>query len=321
MRPSFPVGLAIFVLLLGSACGRPSASQDRPAVPAELAGLRPLVEFQGAIAFQSDLDGDNEIYSLTSDGLRKLTDTSWSDEFPKWSPDGKRISFSANPGGRFQIFIMFADGSGVRKVTRSAHDAIEQTWFPDGRKIAFTEQRSLPLGRSYSLWSIDLRTHELERLVPEFRDSAALPEFSPRASLLAFTGHGLQGWDAFVYDLGSRTVTQLTRGGSVCRPHFSPDGRKIAFVSSKADGKGDIWIMNPDGSDQERLTDRPETFDYFPSWSPDGRTIVFASGTEHYPYEGTWSLYLVDVATKKVMALFRSGARDVFPDWRWASGK
>jgi Tol biopolymer transport system component len=315
MRKNALICLAGAVVILSLACGRKSASQTETPRNIDLAALRAASEFRGEIVFQSDMDGNNEIYALTSDRLRKLTDASWSSEFPKWSPDGKRIAFSANPGGRYQIFVMNADGSDVRQVTRAEHDAIEQAWFPDGKRIAFTEQRRTGLDRSYTLWSIDLETQMLERLIPEFSDSSGLPEFSPAAPLLAFTGKKLLGWDVFVYDLKSKTITQVTRGGNACRPHFSPDGRKIAFVSSQADGKGDIWIMNPDGSGQDRLTDLPDTFDYYPSWSADGRTIVFASGTEHYPYQGQWSLSLVDVASKKIKPLFSSGAHDVFPDW------
>jgi Tol biopolymer transport system component len=75
-------------------------------------------------------------------------------------------------------------------------------------------------------------------------------------------------------------------------------------------------LMNPDGGGKERLTERPETWDYFPGWSPDGKYIVFCSGSEHYPTEGVWTLNLIKVGTKRIIPLFSSGARDVFPDWR-----
>jgi Tol biopolymer transport system component len=309
------VGLGCVVILMGFACGRSSSSQEQGAGPIDPASLRALSGFRGTIAFQSDLSGHSEVYTLTSDRLRKLTNATWSSEFPKWSPDGKLLAVSANPTGRYQIYTLNADGSNVQQVTRSEHDAIEETWFPDGKRIAFTDAHRRGLGRSYTVWGIDLETKALQQLIPEFSGSNALPEFSPTAPLLAFTGKKLLGWDAYVYDLTSRAVTQLTRGGKACRPHFSPDGRRIAFVSTQADGKGDIWIMNPDGSSPERLTELPETFDYFPSWSPDGKSIVFASGTRHYPTQGRWSLSIVDVATKKVRPVFMSGARDAFPDW------
>jgi len=307
----------VFFLVAASGCG----GGDRAAAPAEqravdLAAFRPQNEFRGRIVFQSDLDGDNEIYLLARDGLRRLTDNTWSDEFPRWSPDGRRIAFIAKPMDRYQVFVMNDDGTDVVQVTRSEHDAIEPGWFPDGRRLAYTEERKRTIGRSYTMFSIDLETGREERLLPKFDGSNALPDFSPVAPLLAFTGKKTVGWGVYLADLTTGESRVLTTGGGACRPRFSPDGREIVYVSSSADGKGDIWLMKADGSGQERLTELPETYDYFPAWSPDARYAVFASGTKHYPTEGVWSLALVKVGTKTVVPLFRSGARDVFPDWR-----
>jgi Tol biopolymer transport system component len=73
--------------------------------------------------------------------------------------------------------------------------------------------------------------------------------------------------------------------------------------------------MNPDGSDDTRLTERDETYDYFPAWAPDGEHIVFCSSTQNSPKQGRWSLFLLKVGTRRVMPLFSSSARDLFPDW------
>jgi Tol biopolymer transport system component len=301
-------------LLAANACRQ--APPPRPPAPVDLAALQPKFEFRGRILFQSDLDGDNDIYLLTRDGVRRLTDDPASDEFPKWSPDGRRIAFSSNRGGRFQIYIMNEDGTGVVQATHSENDAGELAWFPDGKKIAYTESWQRTFGRSYVMVGLDLASGLTERLLPKFAESNALPEFSPDARRLGFTGKRLAGWDVYVADLETGESRRLTDGGGACRPHFSPDGAKIAYVSASADGKGDVWLMNPDGSGKERLTERPETWDYFPGWSPDGKYVVFSSGTAHYPTEGVWSLNLVKAGTKRVIPLFSSGARDVFPDWR-----
>ena len=63
--------------------------------------------------------------------------------------------------------------------------------------------------------------------------------------------------------------------GTYAAPAWSPDGRKIAFVSDR-DGNSEIYVMNADGSGQRRLTRNP-AYDADPAWSPDGRTIAFVT--------------------------------------------
>jgi len=261
------------------------------------------------------LDGDREIYLMTRDSVVKLTDNDWDDEFPKWSPDGKKIAYSANPKGNYDIFIMDADGSSITPVTSSPKDEVEHAWFPDGKKIAFTIEERKRLRKRYTLWMIDLETKKISRILSEFKGSSALPNFSPAGPLVAFTGKKTMGWDVYMFERRKKEFTALTEGGKACRPHFSKDGARIAFVSGKADGNGDIWLMNPDGTGKIRLTERDETADYFPSWSPDEEYIVFSSSLEHRIDRGNWSLFLVRVKTKEIFPLFDSPGRDVFPDW------
>jgi len=114
----------------------------------------------------------------------------------------------------------------------------------------------------------------------------------------------------------NQTTKNLVQDGTSCRPRFSPDGKAIVYVSSAADGKGDIWTMARDGSGRIRITERNETYDYFPSWSPDGMQVVFCSNPKSgYADQGEWALLVVDVDTKMVRPLFDSPGRDVFPDW------
>jgi Tol biopolymer transport system component len=61
--------------------------------------------------------------------------------------------------------------------------------------------------------------------------------------------------------------------GAYAEPAWSPDGRKIAFVSHR-DGNSDVYVMNTDGSGQRSLTRNP-AFDADPAWSPDGRKLAF----------------------------------------------
>jgi len=279
---------------------------------------KPLVSFKGKIVFQSDLDGDNEIYLLTKKGLKKLTNNTWSDEYPKWSPDGRKIVFTANPKGNYDIFVINRDGSNLKQLTSYKDNEITPVWLPDGNKVAFTEVTEVK-GRSlreeYTIKILDLETMNIERAIPPFSGSSLLPNFSPSDPLMGFTARRTVGWDVAIYHFQKKEVKFLTEGGKACRSHFSRDGKKVAYVSSQADAKGDIWLMNPDGSEKTRLTRRNETYDYFPSWSADNKFIVFSSSPRNHKLRGDWALYLVKVDSKRVTLLLDTPGRDLFPDW------
>ncbi len=72
---------------------------------------------------------------------------------------------------------------------------------------------------------------------------------------------------------GALAQTPARRPVANSLPAFSPDGRHLAFVSRR-DGNGEIYVMDPDGSNQRRLTHTPEE-EGRPSWSPDGTRLVF----------------------------------------------
>ncbi|GAF67991.1 unnamed protein product, partial [marine sediment metagenome] len=142
------------------------------------------------------------------------------------------------------------------------------------------------------------------------------PDFSPIAPLMAITAKRTIGWEVASYHLQTKKLTFLTEGGSSCRPHFSWDGNRIAYVSGEADGKGDIWLMNPDGNEKIRLTQRDKTHDYFPAWSPDDKFIVFSSTFSYKKkLKGDWALYLVEVENRKIILLLDTPGGDLFPDW------
>ena len=73
---------------------------------------------------------------------------------------------------------------------------------------------------------------------------------------------------------------RLTRNAAATGPAWSPDGRKIAFVSRR-DGNWEVYVMNADGSEQRNLT-RNAAFDNNPAWSPDGQKIAFVRGQCRY---------------------------------------
>src|SRR5437667_6655635 len=97
----------------------------------------------GKIAFVSDRDGNNEIYTMNPDGtgVKRLTVNAASDLSPAWSPDGTKIAFSTNRDGNDEIYTINADGTGVTRLTSNTHSDLNPAWSPDGTKIADQRNR------------------------------------------------------------------------------------------------------------------------------------------------------------------------------------
>ena len=113
------------------------------------------------------------------------------------------------------------------------------------------------------------------------------------------------------FGLGSRLLDLIngkSTPGDVLTPAWSPDGRKLAFVSRR-DGNSDIYAMNADGSAQENLTRQPAN-DSHPSWSPDGRRIAFVSRRD-----GNSEIYVMNADGSGLRNVTRTRSNDLDPAW------
>src|SRR5215472_15236790 len=92
---------------------------------------------------------DAELYVMNQDGSGRLrlTDNSYEDRAPSWSPDGTRIAYSCRSGGTvFHICVINADGTGFQQLTNAAAGDLTASWSPDGQQILFHRNLSLALG-------------------------------------------------------------------------------------------------------------------------------------------------------------------------------
>jgi TolB protein len=180
---------------------------------------------------------------------------------PAWSPDGARIAFTSNRDGNSEIYVSNADGSGLRRLTN--HPAIDSTptWSPTGQQLAFTSDRS----GSPAIYMVGVDGLGLRRITSESYCDRATWSVPPHNEI-AYTCRSGGGYDIKVYDVASGTSRQITFGeGSNESPVFAPNGRHLAFTSTRDGGRAQIYTIARDGRDVRRLTTSGNN--RFPSWS------------------------------------------------------
>ena len=259
------------------------------------------------------------------DAPTQLTDNGIWDGDPAWSPDGRRIAFASERGGKKDVYIMRANGDNSFNVTnRSSSNDWVPSWSPDGMRLAFTTDiRSGVLPRQ-DVYTIGIDGNNIALLT----EGAHSPSWSPDGAKLSFgsrdlyvmSADGTGGWtnltpslvgnafntawspdgskiafntEAALYVVaadGRSDPVQLTdTDGRDVHPSWSPDGRRIAFTSDR-DGDYDLFVMNADGSGSaERLTSHSAN-DIDPSWSPDGQQIAFTSDRD-----GDFEIYVASL--------------------------
>src|SRR5207249_12268650 len=82
-----------------------------------------------------------DIFVIKTDGtgLQQLTNDVYKDRYPRWSPDGRRIAFQSNRGGKFDIWLINPDGSGLERLTYAPAPAVYfPVWSPDGKRLVYT---------------------------------------------------------------------------------------------------------------------------------------------------------------------------------------
>ncbi len=249
---------------------------------------------------------------MNTDGsnLVQLTHDSGSNQYPVWSPDGTQIAFNSNRDGNYEIYLMNADGTNQRKITDHPSDDYDPTWSPDGKRIAFSSERN---GGGFEIYIMNTDGTEVTQFT-KTPGRNILAAWSPNGERLAYTGNRYLGWNVYVTDLAKTDDKRISDGHGACRPDWSPDSSTIAYVSQKADGKGDIWTMTPDGSEKTQLTHDDVNYDYYPAWSPDGNYIIYAKTSDKK--HGNWELYIMTADGKEHIRITDHPAQDMYPDWK-----
>jgi len=272
------------LVLLSAICFKVVAQNKRPLRPTDVyllksirdASVSPDGKWVAYTLSSVDTGKDkrnSDIWMVSWDGEQtvQLTNSGEGESSPRWSSDGKYLSFVSSRNGEkaAQLWLLDRRGGEAKKLTSLKGDLEEYAWSPDGTKIAMSVKDE------------------------DFTDTAKTKTRSPFVmDRYVFKQDG-EGYvenrytHLYIFDVNTKKTDTLTKGNfDESAPAWSPDGTQLAFASNRSserekNANSDIWVMEAKpGASLKQLTTWTGA-DRSPKWSPDGKWIAYTSSSSN----------------------------------------
>lgn len=232
-----------------------------------------------------DLMRVEAVDATVPDGFTRLTRSDAREEYPTWSPDGGTIAFEvARDGGRYELWLMNADGTSQRRIGDHA-SAGWAHWHPSGERLVYWAAEE---DGTSDLWVHDVASGRDERLTNH--RATAWPTWSPDGAWIAYQAFD-ERWSLRLLNVAEGRVYDLTQPADTLpsRPLWSPDGTALLYQTLVAKGfelTRLLFATDADGvPDYEAPARRIATTKYHPidlgaasahpAWSPTSDRIAF----------------------------------------------
>ena len=261
-------------------------------------------------------DGLFEV-SLATGQKKRITNPeapAQSDIHPSISPDGRVLVFRRHKGvGIGQLYwLRLAKGSEPQPLTPPGLDAHHPAWMPDGNEILFSAERGL--------WRTAVPPKTAPDRLPFVGEEGLMPAISlPQSGGLPRLIYVRSVEDSNIWRIdspgaglpaSSPPALAISSTRLDYNPHFSPDGRRVSFDSSRS-GNTEVWLADPDGSNAVQVTSLHASSG-FANWSPDGALLAF-----HSRVGGNWRAYLIPAMGGKPTFFAGNGCPSFSRDGKW----
>lgn len=238
----------------------------------------------GKIAFVSRQSSTNQIYVMDVDASGigsnpvKLTADRDPENYPSWSPDGKRLVYQRDFNGA-AVYVINADGTGQQRLSATPGFDVTPSWSPDGTKIVYVHLLQAPQPDKPPMTDIRVRNADGtgdHAILANTRFSVE-PRWSVNDSIVFMSLMNGSNLDIYVMNTDGTGLRRLTMNANNGDPAWSPDGAKISFGSDREGGdKLNVFAMNADGSNVVQLTHFEVPYEAGDTnWSSDGQKIAF----------------------------------------------
>ena len=297
----------------------PTETSAPTAAPTPLGG-------SSLIVFASTRSGDGFyqifILDLADGSTRQITFDAGNKGHPQWSPDGQRIVYDAESADakKRDIFIINTDGTGLLNLSDHAADDFSPAWNPRGDRIAFVSDRT---GGALQIYFVRPDGSGLINISRQHKNQPE--EWDPawssdgRYLYLVRKPNGpvrIWRWDPTTPEVEPLMATMFEGDYTELVPALSPRGDLMAYVRWDDNGR-QICISSTDLGQRkvcEPLTSLSRNVD--PSWSPDGRMIIFGSTRDG----GNEELYVMTVTGADQRNITASPSLDRQADWQPVPG-
>ena len=256
-------------------------------------GHRPQALRDSDIAFLPDGPAGNHIVRQRPSGWDTLSVGSAPIQAFGYSPDGTRLAVVApdteSGRARHDLFVANPDGTIIRRLTATG-DIDDLVWCGDSTSILVSSATDKLSNQRRRVWRASVHGGDLDEVVLPVEGDRWPTDCSDDGARVTFELR-LDRAGMFVGRRGDGPGYELDSLGAGRGARWSPDGTLLAFVDGR-DGQPDVYVRDRTGTERRITADRATESDL--SWSPDGRTLVFARRS---PRRGVWLVHLDDVAS------------------------